>query len=40
VAVFTSIQTGSWHTATTWDQGAVPNLSVDDVVVAAGHALT
>ncbi len=40
MAVFTSIQTGSWHTATTWDQGAVPNLSVDDVVVAPGHTVT
>ena len=40
MAVFTSIQTGSWHSATTWDQGAIPNLSVDDVVVAAGHTVT
>ena len=40
MATFTSIQTGSWHTATTWDQGAVPNLSVDDVVIAAGHTVT
>ncbi len=40
MAVFTSIQTGNWHTATTWDQGAIPNLSVDDVVVAPGHTVT
>jgi hypothetical protein len=40
VAVFTSIQTGSWHTATTWDQGAIPDLAVDDVVVSAGHTVT
>ena len=40
MAVFTSIQAGNWHTATTWDQGAIPNLSVDDVVVAAGHTVT
>lgn len=40
MATFTSIQSGSWHTATTWDQGAIPNLAVDDVVVAAGHTVT
>lgn len=40
MAVFTSIQTGSWHTATTWDQGAVPNLNADDVVISAGHTVT
>lgn len=40
MAVFTSIQTGSWHSSTTWDQGAIPNLSVDDVVIAAGHTVT
>ncbi|NLY01528.1 MAG: hypothetical protein GXY83_36005 [Rhodopirellula sp.] len=40
MAVFTSIQTGSWQSATTWDQGAVPNLSVDDVVIAATHEVT
>jgi len=40
VAVFTSIRTGSWHTAGTWDQGAVPNLSVDDVIIANGHQVT
>jgi len=40
VATFTSIQSGSWHTATTWDQGAIPNLAVDDVVIAAGHTVT
>ena len=40
MAVFTSIQTGSWHSAATWDQGAIPNLNVDDVVVAPGHEVT
>lgn len=40
MAVFTSIQTGSWQSATTWDQGAVPNLSVDDVVIDNGHEVT
>ena len=37
MAVFTSIQSGNWGSPTTWDQGAVPNLSVDDVVVNTGH---
>ena len=40
MATFTSIQSGSWHSATTWDQGAVPNLMVDDVIIAAGHEVT
>lgn len=40
MATFTSIQTGNWHTASTWNQGAVPNLSVDDVVISAGHTVT
>jgi hypothetical protein len=37
VALFTSVQSGNWHDLTTWDQGAVPDLSVDDVTVANGH---
>lgn len=40
MATFTSIQTGNWHSATTWDQGAIPNLSVDDIIIAAGHTVT
>lgn len=40
MATFTSIQSGNWHAASTWNQGAVPNLSVDDVLIAAGHTVT
>lgn len=37
MAVFVSTQSGNWHNPTTWDIGAVPDLSVDDVIVYAGH---
>jgi hypothetical protein len=37
VAFFVSAQSGNWHDPLTWDQGAVPDLSVDDVIVASGH---
>jgi hypothetical protein len=37
VALFVSAQSGNWHDPTTWDVGAVPNLSVDDVIIANDH---
>lgn len=37
MAFFVSAQSGNWHDPLTWDQGAVPDLGVDDVIVASGH---
>ena len=38
-AVLTSIQTGNWTDASTWDLGYVP-LATDDIVIAAGHTVS
>ena len=37
MALFVSAQSGNWHDPLTWDMGAVPNLSVDDVIIAYEH---
>lgn len=39
VDVFTSIATGNWGTASTWDRGAVPGRE-DVVIINAGHTVT
>lgn len=38
-ATFTSVTTGNWETAATWDLNAVPGAS-DNVVIATGHTVT
>jgi len=38
-ATFTSIATGNWETASTWDLNAVPG-TADNVVIAAAHTVT
>lgn len=37
MALFVSVQSGNWHDPTTWDVGSVPDLGVDDVIIADGH---
>jgi hypothetical protein len=37
VALFISTQSGDWHDPMTWDVGSVPDLDVDDVIIANGH---
>lgn len=39
-ALFTSIATGNWEDATTWDQGASTPNAASDVVIAATHTVT
>jgi hypothetical protein len=38
-STWTSVTSGNWNTATTWDQGTVPGVS-GDVVIASGHSVT
>lgn len=38
-AIFTSIATGNWESASTWDLAAVPG-SADNVVIASAHTVT
>ncbi len=40
MATITSAQSGYWDDPTTWVGGTVPDLSVDDVVIANYHAVT
>jgi len=40
MALISSAQSGSWNQPTTWVGGSIPNLSLDDVVVADHHTVT
>ena len=37
MALFVSTQSGNWHDSATWNVGSIPNLNVDDVIIADGH---
>jgi hypothetical protein len=39
MATITSAQTGWWGDPTTWVGGVVPDMSIDDAIVAGGHAV-
>lgn len=40
MATITSAQSGYWNAPGTWQGGVVPDLTVDDVVIAANHTVT
>lgn len=37
--VFTSVQTGDWDDASTWDKSGAPN-NQDDIIISSGHVVT
>ena len=40
MALIWSAQSGDWDESSTWVGGTVPDLSVDDVIIAGGHGVT